>query len=126
MMKQKGLSIGRIAFALAAVLSVAGSGMVFAAGPGPDYPRPTRAVLLGPGTVSPNSINGYTLEVYFVTGPPATFAGPPATFSATAGTWNESNANYTAPSSSTPRVLLTGKFTSSDATVTVNRAIVVQ
>lgn len=117
----------RLALAFAAVLSVAGSGIVFASGSDSTYPRPLNGYFQGPGTVSTNSITQYTLVVNFTSGPSATFtgtydAGGPF-FSASQGSFLGSTANYQAPGTAVGKVLLTGKFTAQNATITANRAI---
>ena len=54
----------RMALALAAVLLVAGPGLVLAAGPGATY-VPKSSVLIGPTTVSMGQSAQYTLRVTF-------------------------------------------------------------
>jgi hypothetical protein len=119
----------RLALAFAAVLSVAGSGIVFASGSDSTYPRPLNGYFQGPSPVSPNTITQYTLLINFTSGPSATFvgtydAGGPF-FSASQGNFLGSTSNYSSVGAS-GKVLLTGKFTAQNATVTVNRAILVQ
>lgn len=116
-------SYGRAALAAAAVLAIAVPSLVMAAGSGSSYPRPKFAEIVGPGTDSPSSVTAYTLAVTFTDSTQSTFIAPLVTWSANRGSW--SGNNYTAPGS-TGSALLTGKYTSSGATVTANRSILIQ
>jgi hypothetical protein len=122
----KGNSWGRMVLAFMAVLVVAGAGTVYAVTSGPGYSRPKLATVTGPGTVSPSSTNTYTLTVTFVDGTSAvlTAVSGPVTFSASTGVF-DATGDYTAPSS-TGKALITGRYTSAGATVTANRAILIQ
>jgi hypothetical protein len=82
--------------ALVATLVVAGPGMVLAGGNGPNYTKPTIAVLVGPGSVKTNGLATYSLKVTFSDGSSTTYTGAPATFDAVKGSF--SGNTYTAPS----------------------------
>ena len=113
----------RMALALAAVLLVAGPGLVLAAGPNPAY-QPKSSVLIGPTSLKVGQSTQYTLRVTFSDGstldfPPATpnpFVTNQLTFSATNGTITGTGA-YTAPN--TPgKVRITGTFKQNGVQVT--------
>jgi len=109
--------------AFAAVLVVAGPGMVLAGGDGSQYNDPQLAVLLGPSTVAAGATADYSLKVTFTDGTEATYTGAPATFSAVKGSF--SGNTYTAPGD-TGRDGLTGSFSGSTKTATGQKIIRVQ
>jgi hypothetical protein len=81
--------------ALVATLVVAGPGMVLAGGNGPNYVKPTIAVLIGPGSVPAGGTATYSLKVTFSDGSQTTYTGAPATFDAVKGSFTGNT--YTAP-----------------------------
>ncbi len=115
----------RMVLAFAAVLLVAGPGLVMAAGPNPTY-TPKSSVLIGPTSVSSLQTANYTLRVTFTNNMTADF--PPTTgasFSAYYGTIT-SNGVYTSPASmSGTKDRLTGTFIQNGAKVTSSLVVVV-
>ena len=96
MRKTNDTSWGRMVLALMATLVIAGPGMVLAGGNGPNYVKPTIAVLIGPGSVPASGTASYSLKVTFSDGSVTTYTGAPATFDAVKGAF--SGNSYTAPS----------------------------
>jgi hypothetical protein len=129
MRKVNASNAGRSILALIAVLAIAGPGLVYAGNVGTSYPAPRTGTILGMGTVSPNSVNGYSLYVTFANNAhaPVTFtAATGATFGVAAGGGSFSGSNYMAPGTASPRVVLTGSLTASGITVNASRVISVQ
>jgi hypothetical protein len=127
---QKFISSGwtRLIVAFAAFFLCAGSGVVFAGGPGPTYPAPEFASIVGSGSLAKGASASYTLFVTFVDSTTANIFYPNCTFSVgiytttTGGTF--SGGTYHAPATgATGRVVIQGSFTSNNATVTATRAI---
>ena len=123
MRKANSNSWGRMVLAFAAVLVVAGPGMVLAGGDGSQYNDPKLAVLLGPRTVAAGGTEPYSLKVTFTDGTEATYTGAPATFNAVKGSF--SGNTYSAPGD-TGRDGLTGSFTGNGKTATGQKIISVQ
>ena len=117
--------LGRSIFALAAVLSVAGAGLVVAA-PGNGY-APVSSVLQGPGVVNHGATVQYTLVVTFTDNSTASFpTNTGATFT-TAGIGGSitSSGLYTAPATG-PKDKISGSFTQAGVTATSSRIIKLQ
>ena len=96
----RNVSMVRTGLALAAVLLVAGPGLLLAASPGPSY-TPKSSILLGSTTVPKGTTANYQLQVTYTNGavltfPPDTTAfGATLTFTSVFGTI-DSTGHYTA------------------------------
>jgi hypothetical protein len=114
----------RAALALAAML-IAGSGVVSALPPNPNYPTPRTARIVGSATVTHNDSTQYQLYVTFVDGSTETVNAPNVIWSANKGSFISGSNTYLAPS--TPGyALITGQFAGSGGSVTANRVITIQ
>jgi hypothetical protein len=120
----------RMIVAFAAFFVIAGSGVVLAGGPGPTYPAPEFASIVGSGSLAKGASATYTMFVTFVDSTTANIASPNCTFSIAAYTTTSpgtiSGGTYHAPATgATGRVVIEGAFTSDNATVTATRAITI-
>ena len=114
----------RMALALAAVLLVAGPGLVLAAGPSPTY-VPKSSVLIGPTTVSVGQSAQYTLRVTFINNQTLDFPQTMgATFAATSGAFNSTPGLYTAPNTAM-KARITGSFIENGAKVNSSLVITI-
>ena len=115
--------MGRSIAALAAVVTVAGSGFLMAA-PDPTY-VPQSSVILGPATLAPGASANYTFRVTFSQGQISNF--PPetgATFTTIGGTYNSTTGVFTAGNG--PKAKLSASFTQNGRTVTSSVIIAVR
>lgn len=114
------LTPSRRMFAFAAMIAVAGPGLVFADGGNPSYPIPESAVLVGPDHVSPTFTANYRLNVRFSDHSTAQFISPTATFTAQKGSF--SGNVYMAPAIQGKDVL-TGTYQQGTVQVVANKLV---
>jgi hypothetical protein len=120
-MQKVNSSWSRMVMAFIAVLTIAGSGIVFAAGPKAGYPAPKFAVIIGSATPAVGTSTPYTLDVTFVDGSTAAFTTQ-ASWSRVAGAAGSFSANNFTPSAA-GRVEIMGSYSSSGVTVSSTRIV---